>query len=85
MHENRERTRREAVMKPFYDARVADLGPGDIVKVECLCGHVEMLTVGMLRTAGLSEHEPIRGLNSRLRCRECDAKGKADLSIKWAG
>jgi hypothetical protein len=48
------------------------------------CGHVEMLTEKMLRTAGLSEHEPIRGLNRRLRCRECDAKGKVELSIKWA-
>jgi hypothetical protein len=71
-------------MRPFYDARVADLGPGDLVKVECVCGHVEMLSVAMLRTAGLSEHEPIRGLDSRLRCRECDEKSKVALSIKWA-
>ena len=71
-------------MKPFWDARVGDLSPGDLVKVECLCGHAEMLTGAMLRTAGLSEHEPTRGLNRRLRCRECDAKGKVELSIKWA-
>jgi hypothetical protein len=45
-------------MKPFWDARVGDLGPGDLVKVECLCGHTEMLTGAMLRTAGLSELEP---------------------------
>lgn len=70
-------------MKAFWEARVGDLGPGDLVKVECLCGHVELLTLGMLRTAGLSEHEQIRNLPRRLRCRECDAKGKADLSINW--
>ena len=75
----------EPAVKGFWEAHVSDLGPGDLVKVECLCGHVEMLTGAMLRTAGLSEHEPIRGLNSRLRCRECDAKGKVDVSIKWAG
>jgi hypothetical protein len=70
-------------VKPFYDALVSDLGPGDLVRVECGCGHVELLTRAMLKTAGLSEHEPIRGLNGRLRCRECDAKGKVDVSIKW--
>jgi hypothetical protein len=73
-----------ATVKAFWDARVGDLRPGDFVKVECLCGHTEMLTGAMLRTAGLSEHEPIRGLDRRLRCRECDAKGKVELSIKWA-
>jgi hypothetical protein len=70
-------------MKGFWEAHVGDLGPGDLVKVECLCGHVEMLTGAMLMTAGLSENEQIRGLNSRLRCRECDAKGKVDVSIEW--
>ena len=47
------------------------------------CGHVEMLTGAMLMTAGVSEHEQIRGLTRRLRCRECDARGKVDVSIKW--
>ena len=72
------------MVKGFWEAHVGDLGPGDLVKVECLCGHVERLTGAMLRTAGLSEHEPIRGLNRQLRCRECDAKGKVDVSIRWA-
>jgi hypothetical protein len=61
------------------------IGPGDFVKVECVCGHVEMLTAAMLRTAGASAHEQIRNLPRRLRCRECDVKGKADVSIQWAG
>jgi hypothetical protein len=43
-------------MKVLYDARVGDLGPGDLLKVECECGHVEQLTVAMLRTAGLPDH-----------------------------
>jgi len=71
-------------MKGFWEAHVGDLGPGDFVKVECFCGHVEMLTGAMLLTAEVSEHEQIKRLSRRLRCRECDARGKADLSIRWA-
>jgi hypothetical protein len=48
-------------MKGFWEAHVGDLGPGDLVKVECACGHVEMLTGAMLMTAGVSEHEQVRG------------------------
>jgi hypothetical protein len=32
-------------MRPLYDARISDLGPGDFVHVECACGHSELLTV----------------------------------------
>ena len=73
-------------MRGFWEARVEDLGAGDLIKVECLgCGHVEMLTRAMLRTAGVSDNEQVRNLNRRLRCRECDVKGNADVSIQWAG
>jgi len=34
-------------MRPFYDARVSDLGAGDLVRVECVCGHVQLLTGAM--------------------------------------
>lgn len=71
-------------MRAFYDARVIDLAAGDFVHVECVCGHDELLTAAMLRTAGLSDHEFIKLIGRRLRCRECDAKGKADVSIRWA-
>jgi hypothetical protein len=30
-------------MKPLSDARIGDLGPGDFVKVECICGHSELI------------------------------------------
>ena len=71
-------------MRPLYDARLEDLGPADLVKVECVCGHTELLTASMLRTAGLPEHEIIVRLQPRMRCRECDAKGRAILSITWS-
>ena len=71
-------------MRPLYDARLSDLGPGDLVKVECVCGHTEMLTAAMLRTAGVPDREMIVRLERRMRCRECDTKGKVVVSIKWA-
>jgi len=31
-------------MRPLFDARIEDLGPGDFLKVECAaCGHDEMI------------------------------------------
>jgi hypothetical protein len=38
-----------APLRPFYNARLSDLGPSDYVVAECACGHVEMLTAGMPR------------------------------------
>ena len=70
-----------AAVVPFYAARVSDLGPGDLVQVECVCGHTERLTAAMLTTAGLAPDERVRGLESRMRCRECDEKGRAVISI----
>ena len=65
--------------------RLEFIGPRDFVKIECLgCGHVKMLTAAMLRSAGASQHEQIRNLPRRLRCRECDVKGKAEVSIQGA-
>jgi hypothetical protein len=46
-------------MRPLYDARISDLGPGDLVKVECACGHSELLTAGMLATAGVGPERKV--------------------------
>jgi hypothetical protein len=62
-------------MRPLYDARVADLGPGDFVQVECACGHIERLTAAMLATAGVTPDSRAQDLGSRMRCRECDQTG----------
>jgi hypothetical protein len=69
---------------PFYAARVSDLGPFDFVHVECACGHTERLTAAMLGTAGVGLDEKVQNLGSRMRCRECDEKGRAVISIRWA-
>ena len=70
-------------MRPLYDARLEDIGAGDLVVVECVCGHTELLTAAMLRTAGVAADRKILDLQSHVRCRECDAKGRAGVSIKW--
>jgi hypothetical protein len=68
---------------PFYAARVADLGAGDLVQIECACGHVTLLTAQMLATAGAVAEQKLVDLSARLRCRECDARGRAVVSVKW--
>jgi len=73
-------------MVPLYAARIEDLGPGDFVRVQCMaCGHDELLTADQLRVKGLAlpPHTPLVDLEPRLRCRECDARGKAIVSIRW--
>ncbi len=71
-------------MKPLYAARLEDLGPGGFVKVECVCGHDELIpAVGLLQGMGLSPDTPVMSLAQRMRCRECDAKGRAVVSVRW--
>jgi hypothetical protein len=70
-------------MVPLYAARVADLGPDDRVKIECVCGHVAMLTPAMLGTAGVPSHVKLLDLKHRLKCRSCRWRGRADVSIHW--
>jgi hypothetical protein len=38
----------------------------------------------MLGTAGVGLDEKVQNLGSRMRCRECDEKGRAVISIRWA-
>ena len=71
-------------MRPLYDCRVSDLGPDDILVVECGCGHREQLTAAMLGTAGVAPETKILDLQRRLKCRECRWKGRAVVSVRWA-
>jgi len=75
------------MVPPLYAARIEDLGPGDLVRFQCIaCGHDELLTMDQLRVKGLrlplTTH--ILDLERRFRCRECDARGKAVVSFRWA-
>jgi hypothetical protein len=71
-------------MVPFYAARVSDLGPGDFLRLDCACGHIERLTAAMLTTAGVAPDSKVQDLGYRMRCRECDEKGRAAISLRWA-
>jgi hypothetical protein len=71
-------------MVPLYAARVCDLKPGDFVVVDCGgCGHDGLIHPSALPSLGLGPDERVIDLALRMRCRECDAKGKAVISIKW--
>jgi hypothetical protein len=73
-------------LKALFEARVEDLGPGDFVIVECRCGHsLPIAASTLLHGLRLQPYERIMDLERRLRCRECDQRGTAVVSIKWAG
>jgi hypothetical protein len=38
----------------------------------------------MLATGGVASDSKVQDLGSRMRCRECDEKGRAVISIRWA-
>jgi hypothetical protein len=74
-------------MVPLYAARIEHLGPADFVRAECLaCGHDELIPASaLLQGLRLPPTTLVLDLALRLRCRECDQRGKAIVSIRWAG
>ena len=71
-------------MVPLYAARIADLGPGDFVKVDCVgCGHTALLTPSFLARLGLKASRKVLDLKDQVRCRGCGVRGRAVVSIKW--
>ena len=72
-------------MRPLYDARIEDLGPGDFLHVQCVCGHDLLIPpIGLLQGWRVPPYTPVLDLERRFRCRECDQRGKVVLSIRWA-
>jgi hypothetical protein len=72
-------------MVPLYLARIEDLGPGDLVKVDCAaCSHTALLSAAFLARLGLSPRDKVLDLKVRVRCRGCGARGRAVVSVKWA-
>ena len=74
-------------MVPLYAARVQNLGPGDVAIFKCgACGHAAELWPSLLtRGLGLEPTDKVLGLEQRLVCRLCLARGQAVVSIKWKG
>lgn len=71
-------------MRALFEARLEDLGPGDLVKIECICGHSELLTASMLTTAGvktlrddlgLTAEAPLPGMRCAREGRDFDKMG----------
>ncbi len=57
--------------------------PGNFVKVECVCGYSELIPhSGLQRGMRLPPYLPVLDLERRLRCRECDRRGRVVVSIK---
>jgi hypothetical protein len=49
-----------AEMVPLYLARIEDLGPGDLVKVDCAaCSHTALLSAAFLSRLGLDPREKV--------------------------
>ena len=72
-------------MVPLYAARIEDLGPGDSCRPGIVCGYDELIPKSsLLHGLRLPPTTLVPDLEPRLRCRECDARGKAVVSIKWA-
>ena len=72
-------------MLPLYAARIEDLGPGDFVKVDCAaCEHTGLLAPAFLSRLGLRPGDKVLDLQDRVRCRNCDVRGRAVVSIRWA-
>ncbi len=71
-------------MVPLYAAKIGDLGPDDLIRVECACGHLEHLSAAMMATAGVPDYTKVLDLQRRLKCSSCRWKGRADVSIQWA-
>ena len=70
---------------PLYP-RVVDLGPGNFVSTKCIaCGHDMLIPPrSLLYGLRLPPNTPVLDLEPHLRCRECDARGKVVVSIRWA-
>ena len=69
---------------PLYAARIEDLGPGDLVKIDCgACQHTALLTREFLDRHGLQPHRKVLDLKDQVRCRGCGVRGRALVSVKW--
>lgn len=66
---------------PVYAASVSDLGPTEAVQVRCECGRTEVLTAEMLLATGVPGERKLTDLGRGMRCRRCEARGCALVSV----
>jgi hypothetical protein len=72
-------------MVPLCAARIEDLGPGDLVRVRVRRVRHDVLIPpnALLQGLRLAPTMRVLDLEPRLRCRECHARGKAVVSVRW--
>jgi hypothetical protein len=54
-------------------------------RFNAVSGGTEKLTASMLTTTGVAPYRKVQDLAPKLRCRECDKRGKALVSAKLEG
>jgi hypothetical protein len=70
----------------LYLARIADLGRGDLIKVDCAaCHHVALLTPTALLKLGLSPSIKVLDLKWRVSCRGRGRGARGELSARSSG
>jgi len=72
-------------MRPRYDARLRDLGPRDLIKIQCNASHIARMGVAYLLHRRIEPYQPVLALKRRLRCRRCHSQGHVEISIEWRG
>lgn len=66
---------------PLYAALVSDLGRAEAVRVRCECGRTEILTAEMLLATGVPPERKLTDLGRGMRCRRCEERGCAVVSV----
>jgi len=71
-------------MVPVYAVCISDLGPDDRVHIHCACQRLVIFPPRfLLQEMRLQPDDRIADLAARLRCRECDERGKVVVIVKW--
>jgi hypothetical protein len=71
-------------LKPFYDARVGDLGLKDAILVTCLaCGHSRRVKRWQILQV-LPPHAFIQGMDQHMKCTRCKVRGRCEVRIELA-
>jgi hypothetical protein len=72
-------------VRPLLQARVADLGAGDLVRFDCTaCRRAAWLTHEFLATLGIEPTVKVLDLVKCVPCDDCGAEGRAIVWVKWA-
>lgn len=74
-----------ARMIPLHRTRLSDLGPGDAVRLKCFsCKHETLVPKNaLLSRPNVSPETRVLDIQTRSRCRQCNAWGEILISVNW--